>query len=140
MKKILYFIDYPLDLLGGAQLSTQSICDELSEDDGFCPIVVTPKLMDDSKCYNFDLIQVEIGQSNLLLGVLKRIIIYRKIVKRERPNYLHAQMPLSAIVLGIMKKMGMIRDTKLIFTDRALFYGYSKRNQFLFKVISKKWM
>lgn len=138
MKKILYFIDYPLDLLGGAQLSTQSISDELSKDNNFCPIVVTPKLMDESKSYNYNLIQFELNENNILLNVLKRMNLYLKIIKNEKPDYIHAQMPLSAIVLGIMKKIGLIRNAKLIFTDRALFYGYSRRNRMLFKIISKK--
>ena len=138
MKKILYFIDYPLDLLGGAQLSTQSISDELSKDNNFCPVVVTPKLMDESKSYDYDLIQLEFNEKNMFLAILKRMNLYLKIIKSEKPDYIHAQMPLSAIILGSMKKIGLIKTEKLVFTDRALFYGYSKCNQMLFKIISKK--
>ena len=47
MKKILYLMEYPIDLPGGAQMSTLSVCDGLSarRDAGYEPVVICPKLL-----------------------------------------------------------------------------------------------
>lgn len=138
MKRIVYFVDYPLDLLGGAQLSTQSICDELIKDDRFEPVVVTPTLMQQDSRFDYKIIEYNVKNSNLLFGAIARIRLYRGIIKEEKPDFIHAQMPLSAIVLGVMKIIGMCKNIDFVFTDRALYSGYSKKNQILFKCIAKK--
>lgn len=137
MKKILYFIDYPLDLLGGAQLSTKTICDALTaESQEFSVKVVTPKLMHNDIEYDFGIIEYPNSRGGVF-GLLYRLIHYRRIIKKEKPDIVHAQMPLSAVVLCILKGFGMIHN-RFIFTDRALFNGYSPRIQKMFKLFAKQ--
>lgn len=135
MKKIVYFIDYSLDSLGGAQLSTQSICsDIISMNAEYEPVVVCPKLMTEQE---FPYRIIEIEREDSLVGLVKLVSQYRKIIKKENPDIIHAQMPKSGMILGILRYLGSYRETKFIFTDRGLFNGYSKKSQWLFRRISK---
>lgn len=131
---IVYFIDYPLDLLGGAQLSTSSICEYIVDNEmNMIPTVVCPRLMNDTY-YPYRIITYE-NQGLGFVDIFHKLYTYRKIIKKEKPQLIHAQMPLSAILLGLLKTFGLIKNSKLIFTDRALYSGYSKKSRLLFSFV-----
>lgn len=125
MRKIMYLIDYPLDLIGGAQGSTISICEELDRDK-FEPIIVCPRLINEKSLYNFNIIEYEKKVKSKYLGLIELMLTLRDICKREKPDIIHAQMPLSAIAVGLMKKMHICKNAKFVFTDRGFYTGYNK--------------
>ena len=47
MKKIVYLMEYPIDLPGGAQMSTLSVCEGLSKGKSgrYEPVVICPALL-----------------------------------------------------------------------------------------------
>lgn len=136
MKKILFFLEYPLDLIGGVQLCTQTICKQLVDNKlGFEPVVVTPNLMNRNQSFDFEVI--EIGE--VAKGFLEKILLpikFLKIILKNRPYIIHAQMPLSAMILGLMKTLKIINQP-LIFTDASFLPAYSKNSRRLFNFVYK---
>lgn len=63
MKKILYLMEYPIDLPGGGQLSTQTLCEGLVANGNFEPVVCCPKLL--SKSESDFPFRVEIGRAHV---------------------------------------------------------------------------
>lgn len=137
--KIAYLLEYPIDLPGGAQMSTESLCRGLLEysnsgNDRFEIVVVCPKLLSKKKEeYPFTIREYPMGEKRIP-NLLIRAKAFKKIIKEEKPDIVHVQMPESLITYGIAR----IKGPKLIFTDRGLFYGYRSHSMFLMKRILKK--
>ena len=49
MKKILYLMEYPIDLPGGGQMSTETLCTGLTEMSDYKPYVCCPELLNKNK-------------------------------------------------------------------------------------------
>lgn len=138
MKKvILYLVDYPLDIIGGAQGSTLEIAKAL-DFKRFRPVIATPyleKQIDIGK--EIKVIEYNNDFKNIFKNILVKINIYRKIIKDINPDIIHIQMPLSAIVILILKVVNMIPNrTKIFFTDREILDKYSSKVKFLFKLLA----
>lgn len=135
-KKVLYLLDYPLDLLGGAQLSTKTICDYMTTTDSkYEPCVVCPKLIGRNyypyRVYEFDNSKYK-GKLSSFFGYIR---VYKKVMQELKPEIVHAQMPMAAIFFGIARRIGFFRSCKFIYTDRSCYDGYAQRSRFVFKGI-----
>lgn len=136
MKIIAYLLEYPIDLPGGAQMSTESLCNALILDGEFKPVVVCPKLLKkDAKDYSFDIITYEMGDKRIK-NLLIRILAFRKILKRLKPDIVHIQMPESLITYGFA--FPLKNKKNVIFSDRGMYFGYRKHSMFVMKWILKK--
>lgn len=139
MKKIMYFVDYPLDLIGGAQGSTLDIARSIN-DKRYESIIVTPILQDK----NFDVENnIKIIEYNQNINGKTKLILktkeYYKIIREYNPNVIHVQMPLSAIIITILKNLNLInKNIKIVFTDRGILDKYSNHTKFILKRLAFK--
>lgn len=130
--KVMYLLEYPIDLPGGAQMSTGSLCQGLLASE-FQPMVVCPTLMSQNqKDYDFEIITYPMGEKRIP-NLLKRIHWFYKIIKKEKPEIIHIQMPESLITYGLLRGFGFSRKSQFVFTDRGLYYGYRKHSMILMK-------
>ncbi|MCR5526616.1 MAG: glycosyltransferase family 4 protein [Lachnospiraceae bacterium] len=129
-------MEYPIDLLGGAQLSTKSICDELvaHPEHGYEPVVICPELLTTKKeDYGFKIRTYKMGD-NRVINLFFRIKAFKKIIAEEKPELIHIEMSESLITYGFIRKS--FHEIPYIYTDRGMFYGYRKRSQlFMFPVL-----
>lgn len=131
-KKVMYLLEYPLDLPGGAQMSTHSLCTGLMDSD-FLPQVVCPHLLKHRvEEYEFPVFTYPMGEKRIK-NLFMRVLAFWKIIKKQKPDIIHIQMPESLITYGILRGFGFFRRIRLVFTDRGLFYGYRKHSMVLMK-------
>ncbi len=137
MKKIAYLMEYPIDLPGGAQLSTEMIASALSENPGYgyesvciCPELLTKKEAD----LPFRIRTYPMGEKRFP-NLLKRIRAFRSIIAEERPDLIHIEMSESLITYGFVK--GRFPDIPYIYTDRGMYYGYRKRSRLFMDPVLK---
>lgn len=135
-KKVAYLLEYPIDLPGGAQMSTESLCRGIVENGDYEPVVVCPKLLTKkAEDYPFRIVTYEMGDGRIK-NLITRIFAFRRILKVEKPDIVHIQMPESLITYGLA---GAKRPSEhMIFTDRGLFYGYRKHSLTMMKFALKK--
>jgi len=137
-KVVAFLMEYPLDLAGGAQMSTESLCMGLLKSE-YKPVVICPHLLSKKQeDYPFMIITYDMGE-NRIVNLIKRVAAFRKIIKALNPDIVHVQMPESLVTYGLtgirpMEKGG----PAFIFTDRGLFYGYRKHTMLLMKWTLKK--
>ena len=138
MKKIVYLTEYPLDLPGGAQMSTLSVCEGLDKNE-YEPVVICPALLNKKAAdYPFRVLEYEMGESRLK-NLLIRIKAFRKYIKAEDPDLIHIEMSESLITYGFIWKH--FKEKKFIYTDRGLLFGYRKRSRlFMFPILKKSHM
>ena len=134
MKKIVYLMEYPIDLPGGAQMSTLSICNALAEDTQFEPVVICPELLKHRREeYSFRILTYPMGESRIK-NLLIRKRAFNKYIASESPDLIHIEMSESLITYGFIRKK--FRNIKFIYTDRGLLYGYRKRSRiFMFPAL-----
>ncbi len=134
-------MEYPLDLPGGAQMSTLSICEGLAENPGYGyePVVICPDLLEKKKeDYPFRIDTYPMGESRLK-NLLIRIRAFREYIRKEEPDLLHIEMSESLITYGFIQRQ--FKDLKFIYTDRGLLFGYRKRSRlFMFPLLKKSHM
>lgn len=138
MKSVAYLLEYPLDLPGGAQMSTHSICMGLFEDENreFEPIVICPELLKKSvDDYPYRVVTYRMGD-NRIKNLIVRIFAFRKILKEIKPDIVHIQMPESLITYGMA--FPLRSPSKLFFTDRGMYFGYRRHSLMLMKWVLKK--
>ncbi|MBR1523722.1 MAG: glycosyltransferase family 4 protein [Lachnospiraceae bacterium] len=129
MKKIVYLMEYPIDLPGGVQMSTLSVCEGLagSPGYGYTPVVICPALLDHKPSdYPFVIREYPMGE-NRLKNLFIRIRAFREIIEEEAPDLIHIEMSESLITYGFIRKR--FRDIPYIYTDRGLLFGYRKRSR-----------
>ena len=135
--KVMYLLEYPIDLPGGAQMSTESLCEGLGNTE-FEPIVVCPGLLKKKKeAYPFRIIEYPMGEGRIW-NLSMRLWAFFKIIGKEKPQVVHIQMPESLITYGLLHGMGCFRNSRLIFTDRGLFYGYRSHSMALMKAALRR--
>ncbi len=134
-------MEYPIDLPGGAQMSTLSICEGLSvhKEYGYEPVVICPELLEKKQeDYPFRILTYPMTESRIR-NLFLRIKAFRKYIEEERPDLIHIEMSESLITYGFIQKR--FRDIKFIYTDRGLLFGYRKRSRiFMFPVLKKSHM
>jgi glycosyltransferase involved in cell wall biosynthesis len=137
-KTIVYLLEYPLDLPGGAQMSTESLCRSLKNSD-YVPVVICPSLLGKSpRDYPFRVVTYRMGE-NRLLNFIMRAMAFRKLILEIKPDIVHIQMPESLVTYGFSGIRSKSRGgPALIFTDRGMYYGYRAHTMFLMKQTLKK--
>ncbi len=137
----MYLMEYPLDLPGGAQLSTAGICEALIRHSGgeYLPVVVCPKLLKKKEGdYPFPIRTYPMGEKRLP-NLLKRILAFKRIIGEEKPDLIHIEMSESLITYGFIQRF--FPKIPYIYTDRGMYFGYRKRSQlFMFPVLRKSKM
>lgn len=141
MKKIVYLMEYPIDLPGGAQMSTLSICEGLAghKEYGYEPVVICPELLAArSGDYPFRILTYPMTQGRVR-NLFLRIGAFKKYIRQEKPDLVHIEMSESLITYGFIQRS--LKGIRFIYTDRGLLFGYRKRSRiFMFPVLRKSHM
>ena len=142
--KILFLMEYPIDLPGGGQLSTWTLCDGLKKQ-GFDPVVACPKLLSRRKSdFSFDIVEYksdenrERNKAARILNFVSRIGAFHRIIKKVRPDMIHVSMSESLITFGFLRCLGMFKDIPFVYTDRGLAYGYRPHSMMCLKAALKR--
>lgn len=155
-KKILYLMEYPIDLPGGGQMSTQTLCDGIvdffSKTDcaaidtkyKYIPVVCCPELLTKKKTdYDFKVVTYKSDENRedtkvrRVLNFLSRICSFRKIISKEKPDFIHVSMSESLITFGFLRCLGFFSKIPFVYTDRGLAYGYRKHSMMCIKATLK---
>ena len=103
-KTILYLMEYPIDLPGGGQESTKTLCAGLSQKEGYTPVVACPTLLSSSPSdYPFEIIcypsdeNRELSKYRRIKNFLSRIRHFKRIIKEVSPDLIHVSMSESLI-------------------------------------------
>lgn len=140
MKKILYLMEYPIDLPGGGQMSTETLCTGLTEMTDYVPVVCCPSLLkktDDD--YPFSVVTYKSDENRedtkgkRIINFLSRIGSFYRIIKSEKPDLIHVSMSESLITFGFLRCLGFFSKIPFVYTDRGLAYGYRKHSMFCIK-------
>ena len=142
--KILYLMEYPIDLPGGGQLSTWTLCDGLKKEGSFEPVVVCPKLLSKTgDDFDFRVVEYESDENRernrlaRVMNFLSRIRSFHKLIKQEKPDLIHVSMSESLITFGFLRCLGIFKDIPFIYTDRGLAYGYRAHSMMCIKATMK---
>lgn len=136
-KKILYLMEYPIDLPGGGQMSTLTLCEGLCANGNFEPVVCCPTLLSKKESdYPFKIVTYasdenrELNKLSRIKNFLKRIGDFKRIIKQEKPDLIHVSMSESLISFGALRTTGHFKTIPFVYTDRGLRYGYRKHSMF----------
>ena len=137
-------MEYPIDLPGGGQESTKTLCEGIAAAGGFEPVVACPNLLStDAKDYPFSIIQYisdenrELSKVRRLTNFVKRISSFAKIIKDTKPDLIHVSMSESLITFGMMRIFGFFSEIPFVYTDRGLCFGYRKHSKTVIKATMK---
>ncbi len=135
IKTVLFLLEYPIDLPGGGQESTKTLCDGLAADGRIRPIVVCPKLLHTgAESYPFEIIDYESDENRELskikriTNLLGRVSAFYRIIKKVHPDLIHVQMSESLITFGFLRCLGIFADIPFVYTDRSLVSGYRRHS------------
>ena len=138
MKRIYTFLDYNLEVRGGAQFSSLLIIEKLKEEFEFIVVMPGKSICPSTKT-------ILIKSYEYLPSVFKKPFTYFKILielikvlKNEDIDIYHCQMPVSLTLIGLLKKFKLIQNKPLIYTDRGLFEDYHLVNKLLIKYLFKQ--
>lgn len=141
--KVLYLMEYPIDLPGGAQMSTQTLCEGLMGTE-FEPVVVCPTLLHAHKeDFPFRIVEFpsdenrEDSKGKRIKNFIKRIGSFRRAIRAERPDIIHIQMSESLITFGFLRCLGMFAKIPFVYTDRSLYFGYRIHSMTCIKAVLK---
>lgn len=135
-KKILYLMEYPIDLPGGAQLSTIAVCEGMLKDGEYEPVVVCPDLISPDKArYPFRTVTYPMGESRVK-NLFIRIKAFKRIIADEKPDLIHIEMSESLITYGFIRQQ--FKNIKYIYTDRGMYFGYRLRSRIFMMPVLKK--
>ena len=103
-KKILYLMEYPIDLPGGGQESTKTLCEGLAADPKYEPVVACPKLLStDPSDYAYRVITYpsdvnrELSKIRRISNFISRIGHFKRIIREVSPDLIHVSMSESLI-------------------------------------------
>ena len=153
-KKILYLMEYPIDLPGGGQMSTQTLCDgivemysdiNVSENQyKLVPVVCCPTLLNKKESdYDFKIVTYESDENRedtklrRIANFLRRIGSFKRIISKEKPDLIHVSMSESLITFGFLRCLGFYSKIPFVYTDRGLAYGYRKHSMTCIKATMK---
>ena len=142
-KKVLYLMEYPIDLPGGAQLSTISICRAINDHykgrqagSVLEPVVCCPDLLQpDKNAFDFRIRTYPMGERRLINFII-RLFYFIRIIRSEKPDIIHIQMSESLITYGFIA--WLFPNIPYIYTDRGMYFGYRRRSMFFIKRALKK--
>ena len=124
--KVLYLMEYPIDLAGGAQMSTQTLCEGLIGTE-FEPVVACPTLLHTHKEeLPFRVVEFpsdenrEDKKGKRIKNFICRIGSFRRVIRAEKPDIIHIQMSESLITFGFLRCLGMFAKIPFVYTDRSL--------------------
>lgn len=139
--KIMYIIDsYPTN--GGAPISTSILANSLAEESDLDIVLTMPK--NEKKFFlnkNIKKVEIEYFFNDFPFDLKKPHILIRlayemwKVIRMEKPDIIHAQMPRGARAVGLLKMLHLIpKSIKLIYTDREHIVQFRKvfRSIYLF--------
>ena len=159
--KILYLMEYPIDLPGGGQMSTQTLCEGIcayssgdyseykfnkrDEACDFTPVVACPKLLK-KNCsdYPFKIVTYnsdenrEDSRTLRIRNFLSRILSFYRIIKNEKPDIIHVSMSESLISFGALRVPGIFSKIPFVYTDRGLAFGYREHSKKCIKLTMKR--
>lgn len=144
-KTILYLMEYPIDLPGGGQESTKTLCEGLLQRGGYSPVVACPTLLSSKPsdypykviCFSSDENR-ELSKFRRIKNFLDRIGHFKRIIREVSPDLIHVSMSESLITFGALRVPGMFRDIPFVYTDRGLRFGYRKHSLFCIKTTMKR--
>ena len=119
-------MEYPIDLPGGAQLSTIAVCDGMVDSDEYEPVVVCPDLISTKSHFRFRVETYPMGESRLK-NLLIRMKAFKRIIRKESPDLIHIEMSESLITYGFIRSS--FKNIKYIYTDRGMYFGYRLRSR-----------
>ena len=141
--KILFLMEYPIDLPGGGQLSTWTLCDGLKKQ-RLEPVVACPVLLDRRRnVFDFKVVEYksdenrERSKAARIRNFIGRIFSFLRIIKKEKPDIIHVSMSESLITFGFLRCLGFFKDIPFVYTDRGLAYGYRRHSKFCIKKTMK---
>lgn len=142
--KVLFLMEYPIDLPGGGQLSTWTLCDGLVKQ-GLTPVVVCPKLLKKRRTdFDFKIVEYRSDENRersklaRITNFLSRIRSFHRIIRREKPDLIHVSMSESLITFGFLRCLGMFKKIPFVYTDRGLAYGYRRHSLMCIKATMKR--
>ena len=128
-------MEYPVDLPGGGQESTKTLCEGLAAGDEFIPVVACPSLLHTKETdYPFGIVTYtsdenrELSKVKRITNLFGRVAAFNRIIRQVRPDIIHVQMSESLITFGFLRCLGMFSDIPFIYTDRSLCTGYRKHS------------
>ncbi|MFT3982495.1 MAG: glycosyltransferase family 4 protein [Lachnospiraceae bacterium] len=133
--KILYLMEFPIDLPGGGQMSTQTLCEGLSQTE-FEPVAVCPRLLTKTQAdFPFRVVEYtsdhnrERSKFRRIFNFFRRIGSFYRIIHSEKPQLIHVSMSESLITFGFLRCIGLFSGIPFVYTDRGLFYGYRSHSR-----------
>ena len=136
-KKILYLMEYPIDLPGGGQESTKTLCEGLACRGGYEPVVCCPDLLStDAAAYPYMVVTYrsdenrELSKIRRIRNFISRIGHFKRIIREVSPELIHVSMSESLISFGALRVMGFFSGIPFVYTDRGLATGYRKHSMF----------
>ncbi len=139
-------MEYPLDLPGGGQMSTETLCTGLKEfETEWEPVVICPKLLNKRpQDYPFKVLEYS-ALENREDAILKRIYNFAgrmgsflRLIKKADPKLIHVSMSESLLTYGLICRFPSLRKLPFVYTDRGLCYGYRSHTKFLMRKILKR--
>ncbi len=134
-KKILYLMEYPIDLPGGGQESTKTLCEGIARSGEYEPIVACPALLSTSeRDYDYKVITYysdenrELSKTRRIINFIRRIRCFKNIIEEVRPDLIHVSMSESLITYGFLRVPGFFKNIPFVYTDRGLRTGYRRHS------------
>ena len=134
-KTILFLMEYPIDLPGGGQESTKTLCAGLASDGSFEPVVACPHLLSTSQSdYPFRIVTYhsdenrELSKVRRVTNFLARIRHFAKIIREVSPDLIHVSMSESMVTYSFLRVPGLFASIPFVYTDRGLCFGYRKHS------------
>ncbi len=159
MKKIriVFLMEYPIDLPGGGQMSTETLCAGLAgyggkgtepegpaEEVKFEPVVICPKLLKKKPGdYPFLVLPYEALENRedkpipRLRNFFSRMGAFRRLIREAKPDLIHISMSESLLTYEFIRRDRELSGIPFIYTDRGLCYGYRAHTKhFMRKALS----
>ena len=143
-KKILYLMEYPIDLPGGGQESTKTLCEGLEKSGKYEPVVACPALLSTSPAdYGYRIVTFhsdenrELSKLRRISNFLSRIGHFKRIIREVSPDLIHVSMSESLITFGALRVPGFFKRIPFVYTDRGLRFGYRRHSLFCIKETMK---
>ena len=153
-RKVIYLMEYPIDLPGGGQMSTRTLCEGIIagaeemrdpkrtiwEPIVICPALLTHKAED----YPFRILEYKALENRedalipRLINFAGRIRHFARLIRQEKPDLIHVSMSESLLTYGFSRLLPGLSKYPFIYTDRGLCYGYRRHTKLLMRAILKK--